>query len=217
MAKKKPRKSAPALQSDNAPTPERLAKATGGFRKGADGVTRLEDWPLSRLFARQHLSDDGKMNLALFEAGERLQSLHAVAGLHGIKASDFNSSGGGAPGARGMPFSHSVAQARDEFQRVCDAIGPFFLPVVLAICVEGRKPEAIGRIVSGYADTKQARAVALDRLKGGLDSAARLFGYVGGYTGKPRPRAWRRELTPEEMAQAQQQFNEIKDKESWLA
>lgn len=209
MGKRKARKPSTTVQSDNAPTPERLAKATGGFRKGADGVTRLEDWPLSRLFARQHLSDDSKMNLALFEAGERLASLHAIAGLHGIKASDFNSSGGGAPGARGMPFSHSVAQARDEFQRVCDAIGPFHLPVVLAICIEGRKPEVIGRIVSGYADTKQARAVALDRLKGGLGSAARLFGYIGGHSGKARPRAWRKEMTPDEMAQAQQQFNEF--------
>lgn len=217
MAKRKPRKPSPELQSDNAPTPERLAKATGGFRKGADGVTRLEDWPLSRLFARQHLSDDGKMNLALFEAGERLASLHAVAGLHGIKASDFNSSGGGAPGARGMPFSHSVAQARDEFQRVCDAIGPFFLPVVLAICVEGRKPEVIGRVVSGYADTKQARAVALDRLKGGLDSAARLFGYIGGYTRKTKPRAWRREFTTEEKAQLQREFSAANNKERWIA
>lgn len=197
MGKKKLRKSFAAIDSDSGPTPERLSKATGGFRKGGDGVTRLEDWPLSRLFARRHLSNDGKMNLALFEAGERLSSLHSLAGLHGIKAFDFNSLGGGAHGARGMPFSQSVARARDEFRLACDAIEPFFLPTVLAICVEGRKPESIGRMVSGYADAKQARAVALDRLKGGLYSAARHFGYIGGHTPKSMPSALHKKMTPE--------------------
>lgn len=151
-------------------TRPRLIRAGPDQRVGQDGVRRMTDWPLHRLFSRQHLDrHDQERNRSLYEAGERYRAHWYLAGLAPIGAIDYaRATGSGEGSAGGMPVSETQAHHRARFRQGVKALGPFLTPVVDGVCLYEREPEDIGYAVSLYEDRKQARAVALDRLVEGL-------------------------------------------------
>ena len=161
-------------------TPERLAQAGHDHAKGeGDSIRRISDWPLARLFARNHLAPyDPELNKALYDAGEALAQTWRGAGLSGLAGVDLNGVGGGASDpAYMMPTSEHAARCRGEIRRAQDVVGDRMWGVLTDVCVEGLTPEVSGKRRTPYNSKVVARAVAMDRLREGLLRLAELWGY----------------------------------------
>lgn len=188
----------------NEPTPERLSHAGVPVRVtiqdgrrvmaqivgpkasrpiGDDGVFRLTDAPLDRLAARRRLDEkDSARNATLYEAGQQLRKHHYMGGLVGIAANDLNRSGAGKRQAA-IPISAMMAEHRDELRAVQEELHPDDWRATFAIVCEERTLEDVGR-AEGFGHASAAAAVALDRLRRGLATAAELWGQL-----PPRPAA----------------------------
>lgn len=180
---------------ENDPTPERLMRAGVSVSMslngrqlqvsgpeairaiGADGVFRLSEAPLDRLASRRRLDEsDARRNAILYEAGQRLRRHHYVGGLSGIAANDLERSGSGKRQAA-VPFSQAQAEARDALRAARDALSWHDWTAVYGIVCEERSLEAVGQQL-GYRHTHAANAVALDRLRRGLEGLAEFWGTV---------------------------------------
>lgn len=185
------------------PTVERLAKLPGvtilnkttGRRvaaidpgmpplRGADGVMRVSQTALERLAAQKRLHEaDRDLNQKLFEAGDRLRHHHYLAGLDGGPGSiDLNRSGGGNGHPSWLiPGSESAAYHRQSFRRARESMEPGHWQVVFAICCGDATLESTGRD-AGFQNRGAAAAVAIDRLRRGLELLALAWGIL-----PPRP------------------------------
>lgn len=160
-------------------TPERLAKPLTDARDGQDGVQRITDSPLAWLAARGFLNRlDGHLNRLLFEAGEEYRRHWYLSGLSPIAAVDPTRPGSTSGPADRLPASERQAWHRRAYRDGELSLGPYFSVVVNAVVLEERGLEDIGRQVSGYADPKANRIVALDRLVEGLRRLGIEYGFV---------------------------------------
>ncbi|SOR29820.1 conserved protein of unknown function [Methylorubrum extorquens] len=177
--------------SENAPTPERLMQAGVtvamqlGTRQtqiigkaspfGIDGVMRLASAPLDRLHSRGRLDDDGERNSQLHEAGDKLRNHYYLGGLSGFAANDLNSTGGGHPSSR-VPISETMESNRRALRLAKAAMHPGDWQVVSdVVCLEKDLKNA--GYHAGCTNDDAATAVALDRLRRGLDALAHLWGF----------------------------------------
>lgn len=190
------------LGRENDPSPERLARAgytvamqlgTGRVQVigaaqpviGYDGLIRLTQAPLDRLAARSQLDpDSAERNHQLFRAGDKLRDHHHLAGLSGFAANDLlGSSGGGHPSSR-TPVTETMEKHRRSLRAAEAAMDKGAWKAVQAIVIEEQTPTEAGRAF-GYGKEHAASAVALDRLRRGLEQLAALWGYQP--PEKPKP------------------------------
>jgi hypothetical protein len=192
-----------SLAGENAPTPERLLKLPGvtiasavGSRElvavfptkadkpvGADKVVRINQAPLDRLEARRQLDPaDAERNRKLHESGDRLRQHWYRAGLSGIGSIDLNRSGGGGGSPAWLtPTSEDMAYHRHRFRKARDGMDADHWAAVSRVCCDEQDLAAVGR-QAGFGNDAAASAVALDRLRRGLEHLAVLFGIL-----PPRP------------------------------
>lgn len=192
-----------SLADENAPTPERLLKLPGvsiasslGSRHlvavfptksdkpvGDDKVIRINQAPLDRLAARVQLDPaDVYRNAKLAEAGDRLRQHWYRGGLSGIGSIDWNrSGGGGGDPAWLIPTSEDMAYHRHRFRRARDGMDRDHWDAVYKLACGEEDLLSVGR-AAGFGNHAGASAVALDRLRRGLDHLAILFGIL-----PPRP------------------------------
>ena len=180
------------------PTPERLAKLPGvtlyqkpGGKRiavrspemrnpvGADGICRVSQSPLDRLAVLGRLAEDADRSAKLFEAGDRLRQHWYLAGLDGGPGSiDLMRSGGGAGHPAWLtPSSESAAYHRARFRAARDGMEAGHWHVVYGICCGEATLEAAGR-EAGFGNAAAAAAVALDRLRRGLELLAEAWGII---------------------------------------
>jgi hypothetical protein len=205
MKKKKFKKvSLPAVPSlsitlkENDPTIERLVQAgvsvamtVQGRRTqiigpksarpiGADGVFRLTEAPLDRLSARGRLDEKNPdRNERLFEAGHKLRRHWYHGGLSGIGSVDLNRTGGGGTGSPAWltPTSESAVDHRGQYRRARESMDAGAWQIVLDVVCGEITLAGAGRL-AGYRNEDAANAVALDRLRRGLEALAQLWGHL---------------------------------------
>lgn len=169
------------------PTPERYARAGGDIRKGADGVRRVEEDPLDRLYTRGCLDRaDKARNHVLYLAGQRYHRHWFMSGLSGVASIDLlqAGSGGASMPASSMPRSEAAAVHRSEFRLAQGALGEHFSEVVDKIVLERRDAAEISFELTRHRNVDRGRAVVIDRLSGGLAVLAKLWG-MSANSGKP--------------------------------
>ncbi len=160
-------------------TPERLLKADNDNIMGADGVRRMVDWPLARLAARGLLDKHPDTNRVLYEAGTRYAEDHHISGMDTLSGFDPTRVFVGGESSAGMPRSELQAIRRDSYRRATAALGGRYQQVLYRFIV--RQDDdliTIGRDVSAYQKRETARAVAFDRLIGGLHVLASFYRMV---------------------------------------
>ena len=202
MAKRKPTKDDIEQRrlvsvGENGPTPERAVKAgdpllvhraTGEYRRKPGGLMepvdsgaiRVAEDTLERLYKRGRLAPDNLgSNLAMREAGRRLESLIYRAGMTGsIPSPNLAGSGGSAPGSSPYVRSMSILDARNELAEIRLGMVRRDWDAVEMVVVTGFTVEQGGQMLGG---SKQADAVFMDRLRGGLEW---LVGHWGMMTGR---------------------------------
>lgn len=155
------------------PTPHRGVKA-GELRADATGAYHC-DSVLATLASRGVIAKNPAANQALFEAGERYLSHWTLGYRIGVAAQNINREGraGFTPGA--MSTTESATVHAQEYRRASQHLGPFFSAVVDPVVLCEEPLESVGRRISGYKSSKQATAVAMDRLREGLSRLAALW------------------------------------------
>lgn len=176
----------------NMPTFERAQKANGSMRTGQDGVKRIEDAPLEKLFARRLLDEKDRMvNYKLREAGVRYYRDWYEGEMSSLKAIDtaIKVDGGGIAGGMGLPSTAKAYKHRNDWRRAAQAIinvfssidkrlGPRVLQIVDAVVLREDPLLVAGREHSGYSSTQPATAITLDRLRLGLRALAVHYGLM---------------------------------------
>ena len=161
-------------------TPERIVRAGDDATIGADGVQRVNTDPLLRLYRRGLLHPDEEMNEVLYRAAEEYRAIWWGSGL-GRSVGGINTSGVFSPATErnpGMAGSERQAHFRAKWRRAREEMGFHFHQAVDAIVLEGEEPDKVGLVISFRRDHKQARAIAMDRLAGGLRVLAHHFGFA---------------------------------------
>lgn len=165
-------KAAPALPMK--PTAERMAK-TDKPRKTGSGAYRAPH-PLERLRDQGKLDPNPRVNLAMFEAAEKLYTHFYQGGLKGIQAQDLSrASGSGDGGACQFPASENAMFHRGKFREATRIMGwhvdsPYRGAgrlVVDVVCYEMPVLEA-GRIHTPPARTDTIAAKGMEKLCEGL-------------------------------------------------
>lgn len=141
-----------------------------------DSVRVVYDcWPLKRMYVR------GVIGRVLYNAGLKYYEHWQLGGLMNMGSIDMGRVGGsGDPTFRLLPSSDRQAEHRAEFRRGYDALmingkGTVFLDYVNAIVLREEDPEAVGRRLTKRTAPSQARAVAIEFLKAGLDRLAEAY------------------------------------------
>lgn len=145
----------------------------------AETVTfqRLMDWPLKRL-ARDPEAQK-RISKECFEAGETFYQHGFLGGiLAAPRGVDLNSAGGGYNGGMPIPPVESAYRHREEFRGALAALGGTKDRVGtltgMVVLQEIDLVEA-GRAVFGRQDKAQARALAMEYLRDGLDRLRQHF------------------------------------------
>lgn len=174
-------------RSAQAPTPERAAKAGDTLRQDAVRAYHCEDAPIERLAHRGALAPgDAARNRILLEAANRYYEHWYLAGLSPLGAIDLTRTGGGdGTPAFGMPVSELAAYHRGAYRNALERLSPYFQAAVNPVVLEDQTIEIIASKVSGYKHEKSARAITLDRLRGGLAVLAAHFGMARLDAGAP--------------------------------
>lgn len=128
-----------------------------------------DQWPLKRLYAT------GILARTQYHAGLRYYEHWYGSGLSPMGAIDMNRVGGSTEPSVGMPVSLRQAEHRKFYREAEEALGPEFSPYVNAIVLQEQEPAMVGRRLTGRAAEPQARAVAIEFLKAGLDRLAKEF------------------------------------------
>jgi hypothetical protein len=181
------RKRAPAAAFDALLTPERRSKpgysaqieavpAGEGETFGTVRLLRVADQtPCDLLRAKRLISEEeyraaGRLWRNWYRSG--VLSSVTVSYAEGIRISE---------NAAGMPASEAQAHHRQRFRAAAAELmraGRLTATYTLAIVLDDRAPEEVGRQYSGRRQAQQARAVAIDRLREGLAVLARHYGLV---------------------------------------
>ncbi|CAN7599964.1 DUF6456 domain-containing protein [Bosea sp. LjRoot237] len=151
--------------NDNTPTPERAAHGTP-----ATGRDNFE-----RLLVRGQIDEDPEVATALYAAGLRYETEHAVAWSGQYASPDYSKPvvDGGSDRA---PVSERQQSARERLRQARASMGVRYAEVVDAVVLQGLTLEAAGRRFCGYRQPDSARAAAKERLNAGLRSLAVHFG-----------------------------------------
>ncbi len=178
------------------PTPEREGKAGAFVRRDTLGRCHVEDAPLDRLAARHVLARDPVLNRMLHAAGQRYFEHWYLSGMMALGAQDVSRpyACGGTSAACGMPTSERAAYHRQQYRGAVQALGAWFSAAVDPIVLAEQDLASVGSKISGYRKPKVAVAVALDRLRGGLDLLAIHFRIKRLDTGTPSMAATGHEL-----------------------
>ncbi|TDR94185.1 DUF6456 domain-containing protein [Enterovirga rhinocerotis] len=187
-----------AMPGQDGPTPERLAKLPGvtiiqrnsGHKivardpavrspVGADGIVRVTQSSLDRLAVQGRLDPDVYRNAKLFETGDQLRQHWYLAGLDaGPGSIDLERSGGGSGHPAWMtPSTESAAYHRHRFRAARDGMERGHWQILFGICCGEATLEAAGR-EAGFANRGAAAAVAIDRLRRGLELLAIAWGIL---------------------------------------
>jgi hypothetical protein len=152
------------------PTPERLAKAGEAFEVGHHGTITLRDSPLEWLERR------GVITSSQYNTGTKYRHHWHFSGmLPNIGTIDLNRIFAGNGGNVGMPSSESQAHHRQQYRLAQAEVGMQIGRLLdNIICLEFSVVDA-GRI-AGWKDEKQARAVATELLRVGLDKLKAMWG-----------------------------------------
>lgn len=152
------------------PTPERIAKAGEAFEVGHHGTITLRDSPLEWLERR------GLISPSQYNTGAKYRHHWHFSGmLPNIGTIDLNRVFVGNGGNVGMPSSESQAHHRQQYRAAQEQVGLQIGRLLdNIICLEFSVVDA-GRI-AGWKDEKQARAVATELLRVGLDKLHKLWG-----------------------------------------
>lgn len=160
-------------------TSERIKKAGNDTYLSKDGVRYVRDWPLSTLHSKGLLSKNKEMNDAMYIASDKLYRIWYLSGLSGYPSISLNGiSGGDSDKSWGMPRSESSMMARKELRNAIDLLGKRTWLYVEDICISQISVEKSGMSRSTYRSRDKAIAVAMDRLREGLEIIAREWGYV---------------------------------------
>jgi hypothetical protein len=169
MAQKRRRRAADE-ERGLGPTPERIAKAGEAFEVGHHGTITLRDSPLEWLERR------GVITASQYNTGAKYRHHWHFSGmLPNIGTIDLNRIFAGNGGNVGMPSSESQAHHRQQYRAAQEAVGMQIGRLLdNIICLEFSVVDA-GRI-AGWKDEKQARAVATELLRVGLDKLRTMWG-----------------------------------------
>jgi hypothetical protein len=127
-------------------------------------------WPLKRLHIRGIVSD------TQFEAGQRYYAHYYAAGLSSFGSVDLGRVGRSSSGPTyGMAATERQAYHRKMYRVGSQALGLQLSPYVDGIVLEEQDPELVGKRVTGRAHAQQARAVAIEMAKMGLDLLAKAY------------------------------------------
>lgn len=152
-------------------TRERLGHANDNFiYNPTTRATKITDSPIDRMLA------DGRISAFQFEAAQRYQQDWYNAGMSTLGAMNLEREpvdGGGESG-----ISDHKLDAKRRYFSANRALGDHFRGAVESICIFEQSVEAAGR-KCGLKNAAQARAVGVDRLRGGLDVLARHYGIMG--------------------------------------
>lgn len=138
--------------------------------KEPDKVRFIYDqWPLKRLFVR------GILDKIQFNAGHRYYAHWYGAGLVKLGSVSFETVGSSREPGSGMAATERQAYHRQRYRQGEAALGPVLSAYVNAIVLQEQEPEVVGKRITGRAAPSQARAVAIEMLKGGLDVLAKEY------------------------------------------
>jgi hypothetical protein len=156
-------------------TPQRLNKADGAHRVGADKVRRIQDWPLAVMHAKRILARDQQENDLLYAAGERFCETYTRAQIE-ARAQDISNDRISGSHSR-IPFSLSSAEARDELRMVRNRAGDRVYKPLELIAGQGKAIADCYNLVAEYAPGDMAKAVLLERLRAGLVLLTEIYGW----------------------------------------
>lgn len=129
----------------------------------------FDQWPLKRLYVR------GVLSKLQFNAGHRYYAHWYGAGLVKIGSVSFETVSSSREPGSGMPATERQAYHRQRYRQGETALGPILSAYVNAIVLQEQEPEVVGKRITGRAAPSQARAVAIEMLKGGLDVLAKEY------------------------------------------
>lgn len=132
------------------------------------GAARMQDSPIDRL------RRTGSITEGQHTAGKRYYADWYAAGLAPLGAFDYTRPIVDGASPKGDSDYRSSASFRWNAAR--KAMGGFLAAVVDPVVLSEQPVESAGRAVSGRADRREARAVAMDRLLGGLDVLCKSYG-----------------------------------------
>jgi len=156
-----------ALDQIIRPTSERLLAANDNFVVEPGGATRMQDAPMARLFRQAIITAEQH------QAGILYFQDWYNAGMAPLGAIDYGKAI--VDGSRGDGVSDFRLSAQVRYNKSNTVLGAFFRAVVNAVVLHEQGLEAAGRGI-GLNNASQARAVALDRLRGGLDLLVARYG-----------------------------------------
>lgn len=154
--------------NDNAPTPERAAQGDVQNGRCLDGFERL--------LIRGQLDEDKEVAIALYAAGVRYESDHAVAFGGAYRSPDYARPVVDGGGEAATPIAERAERARSNLKAAREAMGRRCWDVVDAVVLQGLSLEAAGRAHCGYRGIHAATAAAKERLNAGLRSLAVYYG-----------------------------------------
>lgn len=150
------------------PTPERMRHANDNHVTGKDGILRMEDSQVRRLYRA------GRLTAAQFDSAERYHQDWYDAGLAPLGAIDYAKVR--VDGSKPTDVSDRRMSAADRYNKATAAMGREKRVVELVVLLE-QGLVAAGKDM-GLLNEPQARAVALYALQGGLDALARQYGIL---------------------------------------
>jgi hypothetical protein len=175
----------PGVEILQKPSGRRVAVLAPGAKSPVDteGRVRASQSPLDRLAVLGRLDTDRDRNAKLYDAGDRLRLHWYLGGLGaGPGSIDLNRTGGGSGHPAWLtPSTESAAYHRDRFRRARDGMEAGHWQVLFGICCGEDTAEDAGR-QAGFGSRDAAAAVALDRLRRGLELLAIAWGIL-----PPRP------------------------------
>lgn len=150
---------------DRCPSCDKRVRAPDPVRKVFD------EWPLKRLSVR------GIITRVQFNAGESYYDHWRASGLQPLSGVDMTRIGGSADPNVGMPVSMRQAEHRKLYRLGYQALllpnrGTVIARYVDAIVLHEMEPLKVGSMLADRTDEAQARAVAIEFLKAGLDCLA---------------------------------------------
>jgi hypothetical protein len=153
------------------PTPERLQHANDNHVQiPGTRATRMADAPIDRL------RTSGALTESQYQAAATLFKDYYNAGLAPLGAVDYERFH--VDGSKPSSVSDFRYAAIERYNRSCKELGEFFRVTVDAVVLREQSVEGAGRAL-GLGNASQARAVALDRLRGGLDILVKRYGLEG--------------------------------------
>jgi hypothetical protein len=158
----------PEVSNDDIATPERLAKSASAL--APNGARVFKDELLDRLAVKGQLYPDPTINEACRLAGERYYADWYGSNMSALKAIDYGkvSGGKGASGSQIAPGGIAL-HCRKNYRAARAVLGDKYRKPVEAILLEGQSDlVTVGKSITGAANPRTCRAVAIERFTAGL-------------------------------------------------